>query len=98
MIVKPAPGLKVRHPVTKQLLPDEGIVVPDGDIFWTRVLNDGDLVEVSAKEFQAAQERAEADAEAVREAQAKAAADANAASSDQPAANAAATDEEVEKQ
>ncbi|WP_250489980.1 DUF2635 domain-containing protein [Caballeronia sp. INML2] len=44
MIVKPAPGLKVRHPVTKQLLPDEGTEVPDGDIFWTRVLNDGDVV------------------------------------------------------
>ncbi|WP_250865665.1 DUF2635 domain-containing protein [Caballeronia sp. INSB1] len=44
MIVKPAPGLLVRHPVTKQLLPDEGIEVPDGDIFWTRVLNDGDVV------------------------------------------------------
>ncbi len=83
MIVKPAPGLKVRHPVTKQLLPDEGIEVPDGDIFWTRVLNDGDVVEVSAKEFQAAQAKAAADA---------------AASSDQPAATAAATDEEVDKQ
>lgn len=44
MIVKPAPGLVVRHPVTKQLLPPEGIEVPDGDIFWTRVLNDGDVV------------------------------------------------------
>lgn len=96
MIVKPAPGLKVRHPVTKQLLPDEGIEVPDGDIFWTRVLNDGDVVEVSAKEFQAAQERAEA--EALREAQAKADADAADASSEQPAATAAATDEEVDKQ
>ncbi|AXK61538.1 DUF2635 domain-containing protein [Burkholderia sp. IDO3] len=46
MIVKPAPGLKVRHPVTKQFLPDEGIEVPDGDIFWTRVAGDGD-VEIS---------------------------------------------------
>jgi hypothetical protein len=44
MIVKPAPGLKVRHPVTKQLLPPEGIEVPEDDIFWTRVLNDGDVV------------------------------------------------------
>ncbi|MDR5757021.1 MULTISPECIES: DUF2635 domain-containing protein [Caballeronia] len=44
MIVKPAPGLVVRHPVTKQQLPPEGIEVPDGDIFWTRVLNDGDVV------------------------------------------------------
>ncbi|WP_321810073.1 DUF2635 domain-containing protein [Burkholderia sp. BCC1985] len=44
MIVKPAPGLKVRHPVTKQFLPPEGIEVPDGDIFWTRAANDGDVV------------------------------------------------------
>lgn len=43
MIVKPAPGLKVRHPDTKQFLPPEGIAVPDGDIFWTRVANDGDV-------------------------------------------------------
>ncbi|WP_322080166.1 DUF2635 domain-containing protein [Burkholderia cenocepacia] len=44
MIVKPAPGLKVRHPVTKQFLPAEGIEVPDGDIFWTRAAADGDVV------------------------------------------------------
>ncbi len=44
MIVKPAPGLKVRHPVTKQFLPPEGIEVPDGDIFWTRAANDSDVV------------------------------------------------------
>jgi hypothetical protein len=44
MIVKPAPGLKVRDPATKRLLPEEGITVPDGDILWTRALNDGDVV------------------------------------------------------
>ncbi|AOK33963.1 TPA: DUF2635 domain-containing protein [Burkholderia cenocepacia] len=52
MIVKPAPGLKVRHPVTKQFLPPEGIEVPDGDIFWTRAASDGDVVidaQVAAK-------------------------------------------------
>ncbi|MDR5813319.1 DUF2635 domain-containing protein [Caballeronia sp. LZ033] len=48
MIVKPAPGLKVRHPDTKQFLPPEGITVPDGDIFWTRAVNDGDVVVVDA--------------------------------------------------
>ncbi|WP_175867863.1 DUF2635 domain-containing protein [Burkholderia diffusa] len=47
MIVKPAPGLKVRHPVTKQFLPDEGFEVPDGDIFWTRAAADGDVVIVA---------------------------------------------------
>ncbi|VVE06652.1 DUF2635 domain-containing protein [Pandoraea sputorum] len=46
MIVKPAPGLKVRHPVTKQLLEEAGITVPDDDIFWTRAINDGDVVRV----------------------------------------------------
>lgn len=52
MIVKPAPGLKVRHPVTKQFLPPEGIEVPDGDIFWARAAADGDVVldsQVAAK-------------------------------------------------
>lgn len=44
MRIKPAPGLSVRDPVTKQLLPADGIEVPDGDIFWTRCLNDGDVV------------------------------------------------------
>ena len=44
MIVKPAPGLSVRDPASKQLLPPEGIEVPDGDIFWTRALNDKDVV------------------------------------------------------
>lgn len=44
MIVKPAPGLSVRDPATKRLLPEEGITVPDGDIMWTRALNDGDVV------------------------------------------------------
>lgn len=44
MRIKPAPGLSVRNPADKQLLPPEGIEVPDGDIFWTKVLNDGDVV------------------------------------------------------
>ncbi|OTP79490.1 DUF2635 domain-containing protein [Caballeronia sordidicola] len=49
MIVKPAPGLSVRDPATKRLLPEEGITVPDGDILWTRALNDGDVVLVDAR-------------------------------------------------
>lgn len=48
MRIKPAPGLSVRNPADKQLLPPEGIDVPDGDIFWTKVLNDGDVVLASA--------------------------------------------------
>jgi hypothetical protein len=50
MRVKPAPGLSVRDPVTKQLLPADGIDVPDGDIFWTRCLNDKDVVLGSAED------------------------------------------------
>jgi Protein of unknown function (DUF2635) len=48
MRVKPAPGLKVRNPVDKQLLPPEGIDVPDDSILWTKILNDGDVVLVKA--------------------------------------------------
>ncbi|TCK36725.1 uncharacterized protein DUF2635 [Paraburkholderia sp. BL8N3] len=45
MRVKPAPGLSVRNPETKQLLPPEGIEVPDDSVLWTKILNDGDVVE-----------------------------------------------------
>jgi hypothetical protein len=44
MRVKPAAGLSVRDPLTKKLLPPEGIDVPDGDILWTKMHNDGDVV------------------------------------------------------
>ncbi|AMU15139.1 MULTISPECIES: DUF2635 domain-containing protein [Burkholderia cepacia complex] len=46
MRVKPAPGLKVRDPHTKKLLPDDGIDVPDDSPVWNRILNDGDVVRV----------------------------------------------------
>jgi len=48
MRVKPAPGLKVRDPLSKQLLPAEGIDVPDDSILWTKLLNDGDVVKASS--------------------------------------------------
>lgn len=48
MRVKPAPGLSVRNPADKQLLPPEGIDVPDDSILWTKILNDGDVVLVPA--------------------------------------------------
>lgn len=54
MRVKPAPGLKVRNPVDKQLLPPEGIDVPDDSILWTKILNDGDVVLVKANAAPAA--------------------------------------------
>ncbi len=44
MRVKPAPGLQVRNPADMQLLPPEGIDVPDDSILWTKLLNDKDVV------------------------------------------------------
>lgn len=49
MRVKPAPGLQVRNPADKQLLPPEGIDVPDDSILWTKLLNAGDVVLVSVQ-------------------------------------------------
>ncbi|RKP50514.1 DUF2635 domain-containing protein [Trinickia fusca] len=49
MRIKPAPGLSVRNPADKQLLSVDGIDVPDGDIFWTKLLNDGDVVLVTTE-------------------------------------------------
>lgn len=40
--VKPAPGLVVRDPVTRQALPPEGGEVPD-TTYWRRRLADGDV-------------------------------------------------------
>ena len=54
MRVKPAPGLSVRNPETKLLLPEEGIDVPDDSILWTKILNDGDVVLVTGKAAPAA--------------------------------------------
>ena len=48
MFVKPAPGLKVRHPETRFHIPDEGTRVPR-DSYWTRRLVDGDVIEVAPK-------------------------------------------------
>lgn len=44
--VKPAPGLKVRHPVTKALLPDDGLEVDERETFWVRRLLDRDVIHV----------------------------------------------------
>ena len=43
MFVKPAPHLKVRDPQLKDLLPDEGRLVPDTS-YWHRRVRDGDVV------------------------------------------------------
>lgn len=60
MFVKPAPGVLLRDPVTKQLLsaapvagvvtvvvPDEGMEVGDHDLYWARRVRDRDAVRVT---------------------------------------------------
>ncbi|MDN7871268.1 DUF2635 domain-containing protein [Burkholderia multivorans] len=60
MYVKPAPGVLLRDPVTKQLLsaapvegvettvvPASGMLVDDYDLYWIRRLRDGDAVRVT---------------------------------------------------
>lgn len=42
MYVKPSPGLKVRDPDLKDLLPEEGRLVPDS-MYWHRRLRDQDV-------------------------------------------------------
>ncbi|CAJ2714079.1 DUF2635 domain-containing protein [Burkholderia pseudomallei] len=45
MKVYPAPGLKVRDPVTMNLLDEnEGLEVAEFDLHWNRMLRDGDVV------------------------------------------------------
>lgn len=38
------PGVLIRDPHTRRLLPDEGYDVPDGDVFWQRRLDAGEVV------------------------------------------------------
>ena len=47
MKVKPAEGLKVRDPVTKQFIEDDHEIDPS-DLYWNRRLRDGDVVECGA--------------------------------------------------
>ncbi len=47
MFIRPAPGLKVRDPDLRDLLPAEGREVPDSD-YWIRRLRDGDVIEIKA--------------------------------------------------
>lgn len=44
MYVKPAPGLVIRDPDLKDLLPEEGREVPETD-YWHRRVRDGDVVQ-----------------------------------------------------
>lgn len=43
MHIYPAPGLSVRDPVKKDLLPEKGRVVDNQDHYWLRRLADGDV-------------------------------------------------------
>ncbi|QGZ56751.1 DUF2635 domain-containing protein [Paraburkholderia acidiphila] len=77
MYVKPAPGLMLRDPVTKQLLsaapvegikttvvPSGGLQVDDNDMYWRRRLRDGDAVRVPSTPVAAAAGNASAPAAA----------------------------------
>lgn len=44
MLIRPAPGIKVRHPKTHQHIPADGIEVSDADPYWARRLRDGDVI------------------------------------------------------
>lgn len=46
LVVKPAPGRRVRDPRTKQPLPETGAEVPDS-VYWRRRLADGDVVRIA---------------------------------------------------
>ncbi len=46
MFVKPAPGLKVRDPISKRHLPASGQEVPMS-AYWLRRLAEGDVLDVS---------------------------------------------------
>ena len=55
MKVYPSPGLQTRDPVTKLLVPQEGIEVPDGDLFYAHRLRDGDVTLTPPKQVKAEQ-------------------------------------------
>lgn len=44
MFVYPKPGIRVRDPARKDLLPEKGREVADQDIYWLRRIADGDVV------------------------------------------------------
>lgn len=62
MTVYPVPGRKVRDPVTKRVLTDEGLEVSIHDIFWAKRVRDGDVTTTApaAPTTAAAEEKAEA--------------------------------------
>jgi hypothetical protein len=55
MLVKPAPGMKVRDPRSRLVVPELGLEVSASDSYWARRLADGDVVEVKPEAPAAAQ-------------------------------------------
>lgn len=53
MFVKPAPGLKIRDPELKDLIPDEGREVAADNLYWHRRWRDGDVVLVETSDARA---------------------------------------------
>jgi uncharacterized protein DUF2635 len=49
MLVKPAPGIRLKDPRSMRVIPPEGIEVPDNDIWFTQRIAQGDLVNESAR-------------------------------------------------
>lgn len=45
MLIKPAPGIKVRDPASRLLIPETGLEVAEHNTYWLRRLADGDVVE-----------------------------------------------------
>ena len=53
MRVRPAPGLTVRHPVTREIIPEDGITVEPTDRSVARLVQAGDVVVDDAPEIPA---------------------------------------------
>lgn len=49
MLIKPAPGLRIRDPRSRLHIPEAGVEVSDTDTYWARRLVDGDVVLVEAR-------------------------------------------------
>ncbi len=49
MFIKPAPGIKLRDPETKQFIPESGQEVGEFDLYWIRRINDGDAIRVTTE-------------------------------------------------
>lgn len=58
MYVKPAAGILVRDPITRQHLPEDGMEVPDSQ-YWQRRIADGDVIATESKHELAARKLVE---------------------------------------